>query len=741
MKKHKGFILLLIALSFCLSSCGFFNQYKEYDDKSIQYIVDDLINKINQSEYGYVEDYIDYLVDKQISSYNGTRLLEELYDTVGRKRDIQESLDAWCSKEDAHYSAFVFRGWFMVHHAWRARGSGVARTISDKGWEGFYERLKHAREDLEKAYAMNPSDPNSASAMITVCMGLREDEHTMDAWFQKAMDADPVSFFPYLCKFTFLDPKWRGTHAKQDQFVRHCLQDSPKNSTAYTIMVHYIEEMASKSKNQSSFYHNPKIKEIVSPIFQKWLDAFPMSVRARHFRAKMNYYLDHKREAIDDCTNALLIEPTNAEILRLRAKLYWLHKTPDSYEKAEKDLLKAAEYDHENNSIYALLGRFYETVQKDYPKAEKYITKAIQLDPTQKGYYFDLSMIRIHMKKYKEALESLNKVIEMDPDYARAYAYRNQCYRQLGNLEEAQKNEEIADGLFERKRRVKMLSVLQSSGATQYIKSRNNLNMDFFEELPLWLANLLSQHHGTLSLNGLQELTPEIAVCLGKLSGELHLEGIEVLSGDAAACLCRTKKNRLFLGLREVTPEVAVSLGRGAKMLYLPNVTTLSPEAAEKLSKKVSYLHLDGLKTLTPEVAEALGNVRRQLHLNGLEELSPDSAAYLVGVEDCVVLNGLKTLSKETAERLSHAKGGLILDGLETLPLETTRVLATHQASLSLNGLETLPPETARLLAQHQGSLSLGGVASLTPEAEDYLTRHEGSVYVKGKKLVTMKEE
>ena len=220
------------------------NKYKDYDKKPVWVIGRDIINKLNAGEFEDVEEYIDYLVVQKPYTADGTRVLENLYQLVAERLLTSDIFDKWCVKEPAHHSSFIFRGNYYIVQAWKHRGSDLRYTITEEGRRLFAENLLLAEKDFNKAWSMNPADPNSAASMITVCKGLRRYEEEVDTWFKRAIGADSVAYYAYAKKQDFLRPKWGGTQEKDFAFAEYCDKKAPPKSVIHEIMLDYIIEKA-----------------------------------------------------------------------------------------------------------------------------------------------------------------------------------------------------------------------------------------------------------------------------------------------------------------------------------------------------------------------------------------------------------------------------------------------------------------------------------------------------------------
>lgn len=415
-------------------------RYKKYEDKPSRLMSNDILKRIKAAQYEEAEEYFNYLVEKKPYSINGVRLLEEVYVGLASVKNINEHLNIWCSKSPPHQSAFIIRGLYHKNNAWLARGGGLAYTVSEEGWRLFKYHLELAKEDLEKAYSLNPDDPNSASSMITVLMGLRYEEKEMEKWFQRAVASDPVTYHPYSAKLQFLNPKWRGTLEKHIQFAEHCYHNSPPKSIVYKIMFDCLIEYSKKADNVKEFFSKSQVKNILNEIYKRILKDFPNSIEIRRDFAYVQYKLGKFDEAIRLQTEALKIDPSDTFVLLSRGSIYLDNKA--EFKKAELDYKRIIEnnpyYPRAKAEAYFRLGEINRLRNKNYKKAIEYYNKAIELNPKEEDYFLMRGFNKIKGNRdFKSALEDFIKAEKIDHRHVYVNHYKSMCLQELKRFDEA----------------------------------------------------------------------------------------------------------------------------------------------------------------------------------------------------------------------------------------------------------------------------------------------------------------
>jgi tetratricopeptide (TPR) repeat protein len=724
-------IFLVLVLVCLTAGC---KDYSNDDKKLPSDLGKELMQKIEKGEYDEVSDYLNHLVEARPYSNNGFRLLEEIYVYMSRQRGKNDLWDEWCRQRDGCHSAFIVRGLVHIHEAWRARGGDFGYTVSEEWGRLFRDELILAGEDLHEAWQLNPKDPNSAGSMITVCMGLKMGEEAMEEWFHRAVEADPQSVYPYLSKLTYLSPKWRGqgSDEKFTRFAYECTQNPQGGISNYAVLYSFLKENAERSRDEKSFYNEPRVKAALDQLFDRWLKAFPNSTTARNDQASIQYRLKNWGGGIRYADETLRIDPENVVALNTRGLCYYYASNPGAgYQRAEKDFQKIIEIDPYHDTAYYVLGMIATEVHKDYKKAVEFYDKAISLNDRSKEYFFGRGKAKFLLGDYEEAVNDLNRAIAIDSKYAEAYRGREQCLRKLNRIQEAEADSQKLNELIANDKTKDFLAAFSRGDTDQYIKSNRYINLSAVNQIPLELAERLSFHEGILYLNGLETLEPEMAKLLCKQKGHLHLEGLKSITPKVAEFLGQHDGNLYLNGLVELSPEIAASLGSTLSGLELNGLKTISPDTASVLShSKMATLSLNGLENISPEVAAAFAGFKGELRLDGLSSISIPLAAQLGKREGGIWLSGLKSLDPVSAKHLAKCRRSLNLSGLETISAETAAALAEHQGILTLYGLKSLSPQVAEKLAACPGRLDLAGIERVTPEAAAGLRKHKGDLFL-----------
>jgi hypothetical protein len=133
-------------------------------------------------------------------------------------------LDRWLSDHPDDPTHVLLRGVQEIILAWKARGSGLASTVTAPGWEAFHRRIGVAEELLLDAAEKMPRDPTPWSFLAIVARAQgRSRDRPLDRvrhMFDRAIDRDRWHFGAHSAMQTALYEKWLGDRGMALSFTR-----------------------------------------------------------------------------------------------------------------------------------------------------------------------------------------------------------------------------------------------------------------------------------------------------------------------------------------------------------------------------------------------------------------------------------------------------------------------------------------------------------------------------------------
>jgi hypothetical protein len=149
----------------------------------------------------------------------------------------QPLLDQWCAQEPGSAVARLVRGRALVERAWDARGHGTADSVDDRGWELFFDYLKQAEQELQRAAELDAGDPTPWAFLIEVARGLQQDKEVARRRFQEAVRRDPEHWGAHSQMLSFLCKKWHGSHEEMFDFARRASSQAGEGSDLGTLVI------------------------------------------------------------------------------------------------------------------------------------------------------------------------------------------------------------------------------------------------------------------------------------------------------------------------------------------------------------------------------------------------------------------------------------------------------------------------------------------------------------------------
>jgi len=425
-----------------------------HPDTPAKEIAKKILKELQKGSYESVNDYFTYLVFQKTTSKNGTRLLEDVYISLIDLHE-KETWKAWINSPKTGHAAYITQGLWAINQAGKARGTGLACTVTAerrKAMDGF---LSEAQKYLEHAYSLQPHDPNSSAGMISICNLKSYPIGIMEEWFQKAMSADPSALTAYLNKLHYLAPMWHGSHEKMKQFAESSYEQSPEGSIVYSTLLYFYKYMLQIYPPWGLGHYLSDInKQKKENCYQRISNKFPESIRMKLLQARIAKYSPNHDLALQLYDAILQSDPDNHEALFEIAEVY-LNKPfgedkPENRDallpsamkikkaKAEKFLKKALSLKADGQTAYTLAELAID--RNNSTEALRYLDLAIKLDPMNNNYYGQRARLYKKSNQLDSAIEDFSEAIRFNPCDIHSLFDRSECYEKQNRFDLAKKD-------------------------------------------------------------------------------------------------------------------------------------------------------------------------------------------------------------------------------------------------------------------------------------------------------------
>ncbi|WP_146115542.1 MULTISPECIES: tetratricopeptide repeat protein [Pirellulaceae] len=153
-------------------------------------------------------------------------------------------------------------------------------------------------------------------------------------------------------------------------------------------------------------------------------------------RARIRAEIDQREGAISDLTQFMKRKGKSAEQLAQRGKLYY---SLNQFDEAEADLNEAVQLEPDNTEMLYARGKLYIDQWKTQ-EAYRDFSKVIAIEPRHKMARFNRGYLLMGVKgsygNYRQALEDLKIVVDIDPDWVLARYHYVRVLHSLGKSEE-----------------------------------------------------------------------------------------------------------------------------------------------------------------------------------------------------------------------------------------------------------------------------------------------------------------
>jgi len=201
--------------------------------------------------------------------------------------------------------------------------------------------------------------------------------------------------------------------------------------------------------------------------YNKSVKAFPGYSDAYNDRGTLFYNYKKYEQALDDYNIAINLVSSEPHYLSNRGRTYYILNQLDL---AKRDFAAALKKDPDN--LRAISGMsLYLTKTGDYSKAKAYINKMLKIDPKSHDAYYNLANNYLEQGFFNEAINNLNKAVDLKNDVGLYYRLRGEIKGRYmndldGSLNDLNKAVELDNNDYIAYNNIGLLNVMQGNVET-----------------------------------------------------------------------------------------------------------------------------------------------------------------------------------------------------------------------------------------------------------------------------------
>jgi hypothetical protein len=200
-------------------------------------------------------------------------------------------IDCFRTRWPKEARALNLRGRANVRLAWNRRGSGYADSVTEQGWKEFSRYIAEAERNLERSWAIDPTNSDTAVMMMEVELGQGRGRDRMETWFRRAMTVSPACYDAAYTKAWYLQPKWHGSAEDAIAFGRECVESKVWKGRVPLVLWEAHRMLASDQATglKDAHWKRPGVWEDVRDSFERFFELNPDGTGWRHDYALYAY--------------------------------------------------------------------------------------------------------------------------------------------------------------------------------------------------------------------------------------------------------------------------------------------------------------------------------------------------------------------------------------------------------------------------------------------------------------------
>jgi len=207
----------------------------KYKDPTIEGVVEyqrETVALLEQKNYDALDKRAGEALTNKEQFSHGRWKLDNFYDAFEPDDTAPDSawlarlqqLTGWILARPNSGPAHIALAEFYTDYAWRARGAGWAKTVTQQGWALFGQRLNQAYQILERGRNVAARDPGYWNIYQTVAMGMNWPQFRQEEILRNGLAVAPY-YVPLYTSYAYaITPRWGGRPGQIKAFADLAVQ-------------------------------------------------------------------------------------------------------------------------------------------------------------------------------------------------------------------------------------------------------------------------------------------------------------------------------------------------------------------------------------------------------------------------------------------------------------------------------------------------------------------------------------
>jgi hypothetical protein len=153
--------------------------------------------------------------------------------------------------------------------------------------------LELAAKALEKAWELDPQNPDICLEMMRVELGQGKGRERLETWFKRGMKLSPASYNIWHAKLEYLRPRWYGSIPKMIEFGWQCMTNADWSGDLRLGLANAHYEVSRESPDGEpprAYLARTNVWSDVRSNFEYFFKLYPNEVGYRHNYARFAAY-------------------------------------------------------------------------------------------------------------------------------------------------------------------------------------------------------------------------------------------------------------------------------------------------------------------------------------------------------------------------------------------------------------------------------------------------------------------